>query len=440
MELIDRWKRQIKANRFLDALSVLMAGTALSHVLVAVSTPVLTRMYTPAEIGVLSVFISMLLTVSVIASLLYESAISLPKKESDAYHLFLLAAFNVFLISVIVLVITLVVPFASLLDVPELQGYMWLLSCSLLGIGIFQVMNAWAIRKEAYPVISKAKIMMNGGTISSQIFFGFFQMGLAGLLIGEVFGRLAGSLGYLKWLSFKRADKVKVSIDDMKKVAKRYKSFPLVSGWSSLLNSISSQLPTFFLAAHFDPLTAGLFFLAQRILTLPEGLIGYSALQVYLSQSAQMVRYTKEAFKKFCLDTIKKLLLMSLVVIGGIAIFVPYMITFIFGEQWEGAGPFIRILSILYVLKIIINPLTANFYVLEALGYQIAGEGLRFLLICLSILIALFYMETPVEALVCISLIGSLANAVYGLFAWIIIDRKFDRHKCTLESEAVESL
>ena len=64
-----------------------MAGTALSNLLIILTTPLLTRLYTPEEFGVYSVFLSLLFIGTILVSLRYETAIPLPEDDDDAFHL-----------------------------------------------------------------------------------------------------------------------------------------------------------------------------------------------------------------------------------------------------------------------------------------------------------------------------------------------------------------
>lgn len=425
MQQILRLKEHMLTNHFIKSLSVLMAGTAFSNVLIVLTIPVLTRLYTPEEFGNLSVFLSILYTVQIIASLRYETAIPLPKKTADAFHLLVLSSTIVVFISLLTYVIIRFFPIAELFDMPGLNKYMWLLSLSLLGIGLSQVLNLWAIRTEEYRAMSKAKVMMNGGQVSSQIVFGFFQIGMIGLLIGEVLGRFSGALTYLKTIRKNEILKEKFHFKTLFVVMRRYKSFPIVSSWSSILGSLGNQLPVFFLAAAFDAKTVGLFFLAQKVLTIPEGLLGFSASQVYLSQSAQQSRMSHEKFNSFFWDIVKKMIVMGAVVIGLVVLIAPPFIHIVFGDNWGQSGTYIQILSILYLMKIIINPISNNFYVFEALKIQMLSECIRFIFIALSILAAIYTIENPVLSIFCISIGSSIGYLVYGFFSWYVMHRSY---------------
>lgn len=422
---IIRWKDQVLSNKFIRSLSILMAGTAFANILIIATIPVLTRLYTPEQFGELSVFLSILFMGQIITSLRYETAIPLPEKEDDAFHLFILSSIIVVLISCLAFVVLTFFPIAHFFNMPSLSKYIWLLSLSLFGIGLFQVLNLWTIRTEEYSTMSKAKVMMNGGQVTSQVMLGFFHLGLLGLLVGEVFGRFLGTIAYLKNISKANLGLKQFQMKTLLTVMKRYKSFPLVSSWSSIIGSFGNQLPVFFLATIFDAKTVGFFFLAQKVLTIPEGLLGFSASQVYLSQSAQQSRMSYEKFNFFFWDIVKKMVFMGVGIIGLVVLVAPPLVHIVFGENWAEAGTYIQILSILFLMKIIVNPITANFYVFEALKIQMISECIRFLLIALSIFIAIRYIESPTLSILCISIISSVGYLVHGFFSWYVMKRSY---------------
>ncbi len=62
----------------------LASGTAIAQLMLVLATPLLTRLYTPADYGTLAVYSSTLTVLLVLASLRYESAIPLPEDEDVA--------------------------------------------------------------------------------------------------------------------------------------------------------------------------------------------------------------------------------------------------------------------------------------------------------------------------------------------------------------------
>lgn len=51
MKLIANMKDSILNNHFMESVSILAAGTAMSHFFILLTTPILTRFYSPEEFG-----------------------------------------------------------------------------------------------------------------------------------------------------------------------------------------------------------------------------------------------------------------------------------------------------------------------------------------------------------------------------------------------------
>lgn len=417
-------KLHLVHNPFMKSLSILVAGTAMSNLLLLLTTPIVTRLYTPEQYGVFSLYLSILYSISVIASLMYDQAVPLPKEDQDGWDTLILSLLLVILMSGVVLVLTLTLPFGAWMNAPELSCYGWLLVFSMLGIGCFQALNAWCIRTEQYPAISKAKVSMNSGQTGSQIVLGLVHTGVLGLLAGEIIGRFSGCVMFISSLVKKKPAIRLLNLPGIRKTFIRYRSFPIWSSWSALINVTGTQLPAVFLAARYGPEAAGWYLLADKLLTVPDALLGYSAKQVYLAQSAKLTGDGK-AFQALFWSTVRKMLLLGFAAIGLMALVVPPLIPLLFGANWKESGVFLHMLSVLYLLRLIVNPIASNFYVLEAQANQIISEVIRFALIAFSMLAASIWIESAAKGVLCISVLSSLGYAVNGFFAWYVMKVRF---------------
>ena len=63
---------------------VLSSGSAGAQLLLVLAAPILTRLYTPEDFGLLAIYTSLLALAGVISSLRYELAIPLPKEDEEA--------------------------------------------------------------------------------------------------------------------------------------------------------------------------------------------------------------------------------------------------------------------------------------------------------------------------------------------------------------------
>nr|WP_274520339.1 oligosaccharide flippase family protein [Ectothiorhodospira sp. 9100] len=135
------------------------------------ASPLLTRLYSPEDFGLLAVFAALLGILSVIASLRYQLAIPLPESDEEAAHVVVLGLIIVADMSLLatVLVIFFAQPIADVFNTPALASYLWLLPLALLLSGIYQVFNYWAIRVKAFTPIARTKLTQAIATVSVQL-------------------------------------------------------------------------------------------------------------------------------------------------------------------------------------------------------------------------------------------------------------------------------
>ncbi|WP_409253044.1 lipopolysaccharide biosynthesis protein [Bacillus sp. SCS-153A] len=416
----------LKNSKFAKSVMVLSAGTLVSNSLILLSTPILTYLYTPAEFGILSIYLSLLYSLKVVVSLLYEEAIPLPKSEEEGFHLLGLSLIIAFIFSVLVWVSGSMLPVGSWFNAPVLDHYSWMLAISLLGIGFYEAFNLWSVRKESFKTISSAKVSMNSGQTASQVLLGLFNFNFIGLLVGDMAGRLTGFAAFLKLLiKNKELPSFSVlTISGLIRVMRRYKKFPLISSWSNIIESVCDQIPTFFLAAFFGPEAAGLYLLAQKILIIPEGLISYPVSQVYVSQAVQYLRDEKKKLLQLFKKTIQKMAFISFTVVGLIVLITPFLIDLIFGEEWKGAGGYLQAAALYSVSRMVVMPVSKIFYVVEAQIHQIVGKVISLLLMISAIWVCAVYIEDPVLSIFCISIFAAIGYIIYGLFAWFAMNKK----------------
>ena len=108
--------KNMKNSDFIKSLTVLLTGTLIAQAIGYLLAPILTRLYTPSEIGELGFYLRLTGFLSAIATLRYELAISLPKNHGHSYLLYRLsiriAMFTMLFCSVIGLIFLFSRPFS----------------------------------------------------------------------------------------------------------------------------------------------------------------------------------------------------------------------------------------------------------------------------------------------------------------------------------------
>ncbi|WP_237251717.1 oligosaccharide flippase family protein [Thioalkalivibrio nitratireducens] len=376
--MIARAKNQIRRllpkNRFARSVSVLAGGTAAGQIIVVAASPILTRLYTPEDFGLLAVYAALLGIVAVIASLRYQLAIPLPESDEEAASI---AVLSLLVIASMTALSALIVWFwgssvAMLLNVPALEPYMWLLPVGLALMGMYQVFSYWAIRVKAFTKIARTKLTQALSTVGVQL--GAFTLGPLALLLGQITGHAAGAttLASLavrrKWAAFRQ-----VRLTNICSAARRYRRFPIYSTWGAMFNTASAQLPLLLFAFLFSATAAGLYMLAHRVLAMPSSLIGKAIGDVFFSQGADARR--KGTLGVLVASIHGKLAHIAMPPMVLLVVAGPELFGIAFGADWRIAGEFARWMAPWIYLQFITSPLSLLFPILEKQMHEVFFQG-----------------------------------------------------------------
>ncbi len=364
--------RAPKSSRFGIDVLILVFGTVIAQGLGILSSPLLARLYDPGAFGVLSVFTSILAVLTAIACLRYEFAIMLPESDEDAANLMMGSILVSIIVSIVIALIIWVghTQIVQILNTPELEPYLWWVPAALFlgGIAIgHPALNYWTTRRKNFGWLSYAKVFGAMVTIAFQIIAGFIGYATGGsLILAYVLGGGVVSGFVLGWQIWTHDGKFLLKAWDLQKIfqgLKRYKKFPLFDTWGVLFNTISTQLPTFFLAAYFSSAVAGFYSVGNNLLRVPMSLVGSAIAQVFYPRAA-------EAKTDGTLARMVEITFYYLVVLGMFPLLVLTIIgkdlfVVVLGSRWAEAGVYTQILSVWTFFWFISAPLSNLFRLLE---------------------------------------------------------------------------
>ncbi|WP_134685854.1 lipopolysaccharide biosynthesis protein [Brevibacillus migulae] len=366
-------------SRFVRQIMIVMTGTGLAQVITVLLAPIISRLYEPSAFGYFSLYSSIVSVLAVIASLRYEVAICLPKRDEEAGHLLVLAILTAAGISSAALLFLLFGGQKLVADyVPRhIVPWLWWIPLSLLAMGVFQSLTYWSTRKEAYVRLSAAQISRSVAVNTAQLSGGILQQGLIGLLGGQLLGQLmaSGVLAYQTWKDQGSLFRQMWSWEKIKLAGHRYLCFPLYSAPQSLLNAISQNVPTFLLMNAYGSTVVGWYALAHRLLEMPLSLLGQSLTQVYYQRASAASQQKADVYGLLVKSTIS-LALTVLIPVLLVIMFGPELFMLALGEQWQEAGRYGQWLVIWLFIGFLGSPsfATAQVYGLQhfLLGYEIA--------------------------------------------------------------------
>jgi O-antigen/teichoic acid export membrane protein len=348
-------------SQYLKSVATLASGTALAQAIPLVISPVLTRLYTPENFGMLAVFTAIVSSLSPAVCGKYEVAMVLPQSNSQGIELLGIALWFAFIMSSVFL---LVVTFfsgsiLSLLKAQNLSGWIYLTPIFLFLTGLMTAMTYFANRQQDYGMMARSKIVRAFSAALISIVLGMAGFGVSGLIFGVIVGLLF-AVGYLFYLFGRQFTPGFLTWNSSKKtLLKNYKDFPLYNASSGLLDGITMSLPVFFLAHYFPETVVGFFALVLRIGNTPLSFISGSVSQVNLKKIVDLVN-NKQDIRSYLFKLTGGLFLLVLPPTILFVIFSPALFANLFGAQWREAGHYMQILIPAMSVKFIVSTLSST--------------------------------------------------------------------------------
>jgi len=357
-------KRLKPKSEFSRNVLTLMTGTTIAQAIPIAISPILTRIYTPEDFGVLALFVAITAIFGSIANGRYELAIMLPKKDEDAINIFALGFIITSVISLVLLVLVVAFNdyFTKLLNNDEISVWLYFVPIAVFFTGLWNILNYFNNRKKQYADLAKATILRSIAGAITQLSIGLIKEGATGLISGQIISQLFANTKLLKniikeKILLTRISKVKIIV-----LAKKYKNFMIHGIPSTLADTGSLQLPSLLLPKLFGLATSGYFVLAKKIITLPSGIIAKSMSQVFFQELTKK-KNDKEDTLPILISMIKKLFIIALPISIIIFFSSPYIFPFIFGENWSVSGDIAQYLALIFLITFIVSPLSVAFSV-----------------------------------------------------------------------------
>ncbi|AOV08787.1 lipopolysaccharide biosynthesis protein [Sporosarcina ureilytica] len=367
----------------------LLTGTTIAQAIPIAISPILTRLYSPEDFGVLALFVAITAILASVANGRYELAIVLPKTDKEALSIMALSLIISSTLSILLLISIFVFynPIASLINNEELARWLYFIPLVVFLSGLYNSLNYYNTRKKAYANIAKTSVTRSVGLSVVQITLGFLKKGAGGLITGQIVSQALANGRLVTTVIKDKVELKKVNRSSVSSSAKRYNNFPKFSMPAVLMNTISNNIMNFFLPVMFSVATLGQYALVNRVLGAPSSIIGSSFGQVFMQQAARERIETGNAKKTF-ISTFKKLLIIAVIPFTILFFFGESIIVFIFGPDWVIAGQLISILAPYFLIRFISSPLSTTTSVFEKNQYALVIQSTYLILIVMLCLIS----------------------------------------------------
>lgn len=380
-----------RSNTVFKNMALIATGEGVGKVIGIISLPLITRIYSPEDIGILTLYNSVIMILLPFGTLKYSDAIILPKTEGLALNLSMLC----FLINLLFSFFTFISFYffgnglLNLFGFGTIASYWWLIGISIFLINSYEILYNWNLRRDNFRLMAKTKSLQNVFGESAKIIIGYMGVKPLGLLLGAVIGRSSGIFSLLTqykldWFSNKK----QLLFKRIRILFLFYKDFPLYRLTSYFLFVSSTQVIPVIITSLFGSSSAGQVGLAMTVIGLPITLIGNSVGQAYYNEISKIKNYRNNELYEITKSVAKKLVMLGIVPFSVVLLLSKPIFVLCFGVKWGEAGEFCSILSFYLMTQFIAAPLMNALIVLKRQRATLFIHGFR-----LSSILVIYYIS-----------------------------------------------
>lgn len=344
---LRRFIGRVTKSAFVKNVLVVMSGAATAQLIGFGLSPLISRLFTPADFGVFGSFGSVAGIIGAGATLEYTQAIMLPREKRDGITLWVLSCLSTCAVGALCLLAVLCAP-AVLQGLMKADSYwvLWLLVAATVAGGLNRSAQAWCVRVKAFGQTSASQVIRAVSSGTAQVGFGWLRLGSSGLIVGGVLSDLVASGNLLRVVlpDFK-ALRQSITRDRMWRLAKEYRDFPMYAASQNVINAISTGLPVLLLTQFYGIAVAGAYAFGIRILVAPMGFV-LTALRQVLFQKAAETQHHGGSLLPLYIKITAGLFAQGLLPALIVFLWAPQLFVLVFGGQWHLAGEFARSLVI----------------------------------------------------------------------------------------------
>ena len=345
---------QDNTSGFLRNTATLLSGNVVSQAVAFAVYPLLTRMYSASDFGVLAIFTSIFSLFRIASTGRYDFAIVMSESEEEAKSLFKLSTKINLLFSLVLLLIVVVgkILFPSFSYFDELGGFVYTIPLMVFLAGFCLSACYYLNKKKQYATMAKADIVTSSSISMFKLGFGFAKYTQIGLITASVIGQFIGAVYYFIKVGAKSFREKSLSLSI---VAKKHKNFPLYVMPKEFIHTLSTRLPFLILVFYFGTELLGFYSMAITLSMIPIGLFAGSLTKVLYQRMAENTLEKKPVTPLFK-DIALKLSIIALPVFIVLFLFAEPVFSFVLSEEWCQSAVYFQIILPCAYIYLISSP------------------------------------------------------------------------------------
>lgn len=415
-------------SEFLRSVLTLLSGHGIAMALSLFAAPILARIYTPGEYGVVGIFAAITSVFAVVGNWQYSQAVIIERRDQRAHVMLLVCILSTLATtSLSVIPAVFAVLFASNEYVlSNLRWWFALIPMYTFMTAMTMSLTALANRAKHYRLMASLRLGAVIVAVSTSIVLGLSGWGSHGIFMGLFADQLVMFLGYCIYLKQRPQvfwDMRDISLPRVYALMKRHRNFAFYSTPSSFVGNIAMQIPIYVLGFLGQSVWIGLFSRGRQLVMMPVTLAANSVAQVYQQRASVEYRETNACWNVFR----KTALMLFLVGLGPVVVLIAYgpaLCEFVLGPDWRAAGEVVQVLAPMLLMRFVCNPLATTFHVVGAQRDDLRFSLLSVVLVSIGVMLAAIIECSPYSILVGYSLGYSIAYLLYTLRAgWLAAPR-----------------
>jgi O-antigen/teichoic acid export membrane protein len=353
-------------NKVVKDFSILFSGSVIAQIITLSISPIVSRIYTPEEFGILAVVVAMATFVSGIMTANYEKAIVIAEEDSDALHMFIFVVILTISFTIITSIAVIFFPnqINYAFNIHTSPKSVYFIPLIILFSGFEKGLNNWFTRYGKFKKIS-ASTITRAGANTSKIALGFTIIKQYGLIISQIIAQIAQILILLHpFINKEKLNLKKLQKKRANYLIKKYKDFLRYTTPQSIGDMLYDKGLVFAFSAFYGTAALGLFNFGQSKMKKPVMLIRQNMSRIYFQRISKLNREGKSILK-FSLKIYGTMILLILPVVLIFILWGPEIFSFIFGENWRKAGVIVQITSPWIALRFSASTISSIPYVFQ---------------------------------------------------------------------------
>ncbi|MBE5661101.1 oligosaccharide flippase family protein [Staphylococcus sp. SS21] len=359
----------MKINKFIGDSFLMILSSGIAQIILIVTTPIITRLYSPAEFGEFTIFSNIAMILIPIINARYDLLIVNAKNDRIANILSQIS----FLISLVIILILIPVFIVSALLFPNFILDFIFIIIMLFLVSLTNIFTNYLNKERKYKVLSLINVFRAASMSLLQIIFGFLAFGSLGLIVGFSLSYIAGlTLGYR---TFKKHFNIVKDKEEAKAIFIENKNQLVYSTPSILLNSLSFSVVVFFIGILYTNTEVGIYGMAIRVLGIPVTIISLGLSKIFMQQANDYyIEYGN--FRNLLLKFSSALIIVSIILYVPLYLFSEELVNILLGHSWVDAIIVIKIVIPLFVVRLIVSTVSLSVIVLQKQQLELILQAL----------------------------------------------------------------